>query len=261
VSEEWHDATPEPIIALYTQNYCPDNSNCTNAQLHAKVFLENVNTNTGLMEDYLRTLSNFPLSDPFLNFPANNNLSPIHHVNTIPHPTLNPAVLAVTGNNAIVDWIFVELRDANNPSIVQYTRSGLLQSDGDIVDLDGVSPLAFPIALKCQDYYVTIRHRNHLGFRTANAVSLNTILNFTNNSVPLHGATPTTAKTPTISAMNGGDANSDGSVDAFDTIDWELQNGLFDDYLNTADYNFDGSVDAIDSITWELNNGKFEEID
>ena len=61
--------------------------------------------------------------------------------------------------------------------------------------------------------------------------------------------------------MNGGDANSDGSIDAFDTISWEVQNGLFDDYNNNADYNLDGSVDAFDTIIWELNNGKYQELD
>jgi hypothetical protein len=59
--------------------------------------------------------------------------------------------------------------------------------------------------------------------------------------------------------MVASDANSDGSIDAFDTIDWEMENGLFDDYENNADYNMDGSVDAFDTILWELNNGKFEE--
>jgi hypothetical protein len=62
-------------------------------------------------------------------------------------------------------------------------------------------------------------------------------------------------------AMLGGDANSDGSIDAFDTIDWELQNGLFDDYTNNADYNLDGSVDAFDTIYWEINNGTFQDLD
>jgi hypothetical protein len=56
----------------------------------------------------------------------------------------NPAaVFGVTGNDAIVDWVFVELRDRNNMSNVVVTRSALLQRDGDVVDVDGVSPLCF----------------------------------------------------------------------------------------------------------------------
>lgn len=78
-------------------------------------------------------------------------------------------------------------------------------------------------------------------------MSINTILIYANSS----GYT---------NAMVGGDADADGSVDAFDTIIWEQQNGLFDDYGLTSDYDLDGSSDALDSIIWELNNGKFEEL-
>ena len=60
--------------------------------------------------------------------------------------------------------------------------------------------------------------------------------------------------------MHGGDANSDGSVDAIDSVIWGTQNGLFDDYNLNADYNTDGSVDSIDSIIWENANGLYEEL-
>ncbi|MFZ4543085.1 MAG: LamG-like jellyroll fold domain-containing protein [Saprospiraceae bacterium] len=172
---------------------------------------------------------------------------------------LNPS----NGNNSIIEWIFLELRSKTNPSIRLFTRSALLQKDGDIVDMDGSSPVSFKAA-PADNYYIVVRHRNHLGFRTANTIALSTnpvTLNFTNNSIALNGVTPTTIISGTTYAMISGDANSDGSVDALDSINWENQNGLFDDYLNRADYNLDGSVDAIDSILWETNNGKFDEID
>ncbi len=77
-------------------------------------------------------------------------------------------VFAVTGEDAITDWVFVELRDkADNTSVIS-TRSGLVQRDGDVVELDGDFGLRFP-GVDVDDYYVVVRHRNHLGAMTAAA--------------------------------------------------------------------------------------------
>ena len=84
--------------------------------------------------------------------------------------SIAPSVLATTGNNAIVDWVVVELRDATTPTTVLATRSALLQRDGDIVATDGVSPLIFNNAPST--YHVALRHRNHLGVMTGNATAL-----------------------------------------------------------------------------------------
>jgi hypothetical protein len=214
-----------------------------------------------LMEEYLKTLPSFPMTDPYSYHPLD---TVFKHVNNPIVAQVPISTLSVAGNNSIVDWVFLELRNGTSGSTsVAYTKSALLQKDGDIVGMNGTSPVIFDNTTP-GNYYVTVRHRNHLGFRTANPIALSltpTTLNFTNNSVSLYGATPLTALSPSLFAMNGGDANSDGSIDAFDTIKWELQNGLFDEYTNNADYNLDGSVDAFDTILWELNNGKFQELD
>jgi hypothetical protein len=79
-------------------------------------------------------------------------------------------VLATTGPDAIVDWVLVELRSATTPSQVLEMHAALLQRDGDVVEVDGSSPLGF-----CQaagNYYVAVRHRNHLGVMTAQPVAL-----------------------------------------------------------------------------------------
>jgi hypothetical protein len=243
-----------------TDNACLQVTQTLFPSVQAKVFLQSVDSGTGIMDDYVKTLSNFPVSDPYSTTPLNSNFI---HVNSGGTASTNAITLAVTGNDAIVDWVFLELRSgtSGNTTVVS-TRAALLQKDGDIVDMDGVSPVKFTGAT-LGSYYISVRHRNHLGFRTSNLVSLSStpvLLNFTNNSVTLHGATPV-AVVGSVFAMNSGDSNFDGSIDAFDTILWETQNGLFDDYTSNADYNLDGSVDAFDTILWELNNGKFQELD
>ncbi len=174
--------------------------------VNIRVYLEgalmnNGNVNAGgrpLMRDNLR-MSPFnggrsiPNSDPYRVPTAFVNITPKYNAVapgnlpeflTIPNPA---AVFAVTGRDAIVDWVFVELRSKNNTSTVLATRSGLLQRDGDVTDLDGVSGLRFP-GIAMDDYYVAIRHRNHLGAMTKfpqTPQQFSTLVDFSSPSLPL----------------------------------------------------------------------------
>ena len=83
-------------------------------------------------------------------------------------------VLAAQTNtdDNIVDWVFIELRDANNSATVVETQSALLQRDGNVVDAaDGVSNVCFS-GLASPTVFVSVRHRNHLGAMAASAVTL-----------------------------------------------------------------------------------------
>ncbi|MCB0790833.1 MAG: carboxylesterase family protein [Flavobacteriales bacterium] len=127
-------------------------------QVSARVFLEGpYDADTGLMRDDLRTQGFLPLDDPY---PALGYV----HADAGSNGPVATGVLAVTGNDAIVDRVVLELRDATDPAVVVGSRSVLLQRDGDIVDLDGVSPVTF--TLPPGDYHVAVRHRNHLGCMT-----------------------------------------------------------------------------------------------
>jgi len=101
---------------------------------------------------------------------------------TIPNPS---TVFAVTGQNAIVDWVFIELRSKSSNTTVVATRSGLLQRDGDVVDLDGINGLRFP-GIAIDSYYVVVRHHRHLGAMSKFAQSplqLTTLVNFTTSAL------------------------------------------------------------------------------
>ena len=100
------------------------------------------------------------------------------------------------GANAIIDWVFLELRDPVTPATILETRAALLQADGDVVDVDGVSAVDFNAVntVACGSYHIAVRHRNHLGIRTAVAQSLSdvtTIIDFTTTStVYVYGTNP-----------------------------------------------------------------------
>ncbi len=129
--------------------------------------------------------------------------------------TFNASVLNVTGANAIVDWVQVELRDQNTNTTIIASQSALLQRDGDVVGVDGVSPLVFnyPSA----DYYVSVRHKSHLGIMSANAILMTAAtktVDFTDGTTATFGTdAQTTFGMPSgILGMWAGDANGDGRL-------------------------------------------------
>ncbi|MEK7414749.1 MAG: hypothetical protein AAB263_15655, partial [Planctomycetota bacterium] len=135
-------------------------------QVAARVFLQGAfDAQTVTMRDNLRELNLLPQTEPYA------GIANFAHVGGGGGETAAPGVFDETGTDAIVDWIFLELRSKNNPSLVLATRSALVQRDGDIVDVDGFSPVKFQVA--SDEYYLAVRHRNHLGAMTALPVNLN----------------------------------------------------------------------------------------
>lgn len=140
----------------------------------ARAFLQgSYVSSTGLMADNgLRTLpfgsssstDNFPSTDPYRVAPYNLNFSHVSNdvLETIPYSSVLGAQASADDN--IVDWVFLQLRNLNaSPgNVVLQTRSALIQRDGDIVDVDGVSPVTFNNMVS-DNYIITVRHRNHLG--------------------------------------------------------------------------------------------------
>ena len=72
--------------------------------------------------------------------------------------------------NEVVDWVLVELRDKNNSSTILESQSAFILQDGTIVDLDGANPVHF--TFPTDDYFISLKHRNHLGVMSATAISL-----------------------------------------------------------------------------------------
>ena len=119
-------------------------------------------------------------------------------------------------NDNIVDWVLVELRDANDNEVIEASQSALLQRDGNVVSVDGVSPLEFNIPSK--SYYIVIKHRNHLAVMTSNTIALSTgsaVVDFTdvNNQITFGTNAQTSFGVPSgLVAMWAGDANQDGRM-------------------------------------------------
>ena len=167
----------------------------------------------------------------------------------------NPSnVFGVSGSDGIVDWVFIELRSKSDHSHVLATRSGLLQRDGDVVDIDGVSPLRFP-GVATDSFFVAIRHRNHLAAMSEKIFS-NDLIDFTVPGMNLfdfgtsknqgYDYTGLAVKNSVINgyrALWAGDFNADGKLKFVNPND--DQNSLFFDVLvypdnvnSASNYNF-----------------------
>ncbi len=210
-----------------------------------KIFLQGAYEPNRLMRNGLRQEGLIPLQEPYaaLNYPTNGG------------EQTTSDVLAQGGNDAILDWIFIELRDKNDPTNALYGQSVLLQRDGDIVAVDGTSPVQFD-RVPADDYYIAVYHRNHLGIMTANPIPLNsttTPIDFTTSLTPTWGTNAQADVGNGKLALWSGDASSDKVVNAQDrAATWNNRNqqGYF-----SFDVNLDGACNAADrAITWNNRN-------
>ncbi len=160
-------------------------------------------SSTGLMRDDLRVASLIPATEPFtaLGFTQAGGGG---------GETVSAATLNVTGKNAVVDWVLVELRNKNNPATIVATRAALLQRDGDIVGTNGYQRLLFSVT--ADNYFIAVRHRNHLGVMTSTSQALTSAQRSIDFSVPSTSTYGTAARavvTPQVSAQWGGNVFRD----------------------------------------------------
>lgn len=173
-----------------------------------KLFLKGAMQPNGLMRDDLRAKGLLPSTEPYSSLP---NFQ--HYGDGGGETVASPAVFQVTGSNAIVDWVVVELRSSSNLSTPVGTHAALLQRDGDVVAMDGVSPVRF-LTVAPGSYHVSVRHRNHLGVMTANTITLTnatTTVDFSSPAVALYGTLATTME-GNKRVLWLGDANGDKKV-------------------------------------------------
>jgi hypothetical protein len=171
------------------------------ATFSPKIYLQGAFTdaNAGeetLMRDDLRIAGLLPSTSPY-----SDNL------------TCNISVFNISGNNAIVDWVWVELRDGSDNSNVLMSQSALLQRDGDVVSNDGVSPLVFP--LTSGNYFISVNHRNHLGIMINSALNLtgtNSNIDLSTSNVSILGSSNAVVEINGVFALISGDFNGDGQI-------------------------------------------------
>ncbi|MCL5991656.1 MAG: hypothetical protein M1419_06090 [Bacteroidetes bacterium] len=218
-------------------------------ELSATLFLEGP-YRFGSMADDLRQKGLIPLTPPNI-YPY--NLDPFRSfINLVSVP------------DSIVDYIVIEFRknlNVNDPSYI----TCLLKKDGSVVALDGKSPVVLASGrLDAGDYYLVVRHRNHLTIATENPVgiyprALGNYVDFTDPQILLGRASavkPIGKRTDgsILFAMIAGDVNNDGIIDNNDhVLTWDDRD--YEGYL-TKDINMSGFVNTRDlNFSWN-NRGR-----
>jgi hypothetical protein len=147
----------------------------------------------------------------------------------------------------VVDWILIELR-SDSTTIVS-RRAGLLLSDGSVVDIDGSGPVKFK-NVSGGNYYVVVRHRNHLAIMTASAIPLSStssvLYDFTTSQLQAYGTNPMKDLGGGLYGMCTGDGNQDGLVTS---TDFNIFNPKFTSAASGyeySDWNLDGIITSTD---------------
>jgi len=141
--------------------------------LNIKVFLQGAlfGATDSLMRADLVMQGLVPLEQPYNS--AFNPLLGNRFIHTIggTETTTNAVLNANAGTpDAIVDWVFIELRDPADSLTVIRTISALVQRDGDLVDAQNGGDIY--VTDLFGQLFVLVRHRNHLGTMTAAPVSI-----------------------------------------------------------------------------------------
>ncbi|QRQ99550.1 hypothetical protein [Dyadobacter sandarakinus] len=151
----------------------------------------------------------------------------------------------------VVDWLLVEIRDNMNPGTVLESQALLLQTSGDVVDLEGKLP---KFLNRPKGAIISVKHRNHLAVMS-NVISFTVPSAFYDFSAGLNRAynDPNQPSSPQLVQKNGTwcmwsyDVNQDLAGDATD------YNQLFSktklspyDVYSVEDIDMNGSVDATD---------------
>jgi len=253
--------TVAAITDFSTNTYFTKGLAVSGVVVSAKVLLQGAMSGTA-MTTKLNAPTIMPTAQPY-------NKAPFNYAGTESVPSI-PA--------GVTDWVLVELRDANTPSTVVATRAAFVKSDGSVVDLDGSSVVSFSTAT-AGNYYIAIRHRNHLGIRSANTQALSstaTLYDFTSGEAQAYQDLAITTNPAMkdlgngLFAMWGGNgANTGGGatnvratgaavVNDYQFILTVLNGATSVPGYSNADYNMDGTVRAtgaavVNDYTFLLN--------
>jgi hypothetical protein len=182
-----------------------------------KIFLQgNYNTGTGVMTDVLRTANLIPTTEPYTGLSMQTVALRGSGGGETAASTVIGSAAGVSTNTTAVDWVLAQLHKSSDGVVVSQ-RAVILLRNGSVVETDGVTPVNFA-GNAAGSYYVSIRHRNHLGVRSLNTLALakvsSTNYDFTTALGQTFAGAVTNNSMATLVAGNtfglwGGNANSD----------------------------------------------------
>lgn len=156
----------------------------------------------------------------------------------------------------MTDWVLLEVRDATNPANLLDRSAAILLSDGSVVDIDGnPNGVRFKQLTQVGNYFVSVKHRNHVGAMTATPIVLpsGAIYDFTTAATQAYGIGQQTALPNSNQwGLYAADYNHDGIINYRDGNTY-LQSSTFVPQYTTIDANGNGLKDAADFDLFRRN--------
>ena len=160
-----------------------------------------LNWGTGIMRSDLRTMGIIPSGEPY---------TAMGYTLENAGVTVDPALLQVTGNEAIVDWVVIELRNADGSFTTAGARAALVKANGEVVAPDGSAQVLFTVPTAGK--HLLVRHRNHLPAMTAFPLESNAqVVDMTALTTTLYGVEPVQSGSGQR-ALWPGDVSGDGLI-------------------------------------------------
>jgi len=206
-----------------------NSSSTAQIQLNAKIFLQ-APYNSGEMSTSLNTSQKISLSQPY-------NCAPWNYAGT-------ENILEIP--EGVVDWILLEIRNDTSAGSAISTRAAFLKSDGTITDLDGINPVYFS-GVDEGDYYIVVKHRNHLAVMSADKVNLSASYsisyNFTTSPSKAFGNELVDLGNGNF-GMYAGDGDANGIINVLDY--GTVGNNLFEVNYQLGDIDLNGIINVLD---------------
>ncbi|MEZ4957559.1 MAG: DUF1501 domain-containing protein [Saprospiraceae bacterium] len=199
---------------------------------------------TQTMQSTLKNNGLLPLQQPFTGAPFN----------------YNGTEAATTFPTDTVDWVLLELRDAEDLSQVVARKAVLLQSNGFVMETDGIPGVIFDGVTE-GSYHIAVLHRNHLGVISSEPILVNApsfVYDFTQSELTAAGHSQL-KKVGMAYCLLAGDVDGNHLIDNRDFNLIEQTDGQSSVY-HPADVNADGQVDAADHDLWFDNRSKLGEL-
>jgi len=155
----------------------------------------------------------------------------------------------------VTDWVLVQLRTTPSGSAV-LSKSVFVYQDGRIVDRDGtIGKITLEVGEG--DYYIVIKHRNHLAVMSAGALHLipesSTLHDFSAGSGRFYGTGGAKEVKSGVWGMWAGDVNQDKQITTMDYTSWYNSARAGESGYKDTDVNMDVQVTTMDYTAWYNN--------
>lgn len=162
----------------------------------------------------------------------------------------------------VVDWLLLEVRSGSpnltgsKGTVTIASKAVLLHTDGAVKNADGSSTITMEGLVSGEEYYLCIRHRNHLDILTATPFTAGglTEIDLSQTTESAFGSDQLSTTFDNFAVLRSGELNQDGAVEMQDYEQWKQRRSTLSAYQQ-EDLNFDNCIQVSDFDLWFLNQG------